>query len=144
MSDPLGMARTLRATLRDSVVDLEQAAATPAAAPGWRREMSDRLHEVRTALIAHVDEVEGEGGLLERLGHDAPHLEEQLERIRQEHGELLEDVDQVLDVVDPAHGAEPAEVRIAVLDLMTMIARHRQHGADVVYDAWEVDVGMAG
>lgn len=141
MTDPLGSARTLRATLQSTVSDLEQAAATPAAAPGWRDGMSARLHDVRTALIAHVEEVEGEGGLLARISADAPQLEAGVEQIRHEHGELLEDVDQVLDVVDPGHGAGPEAVRAAVLELMTMIARHRQHGADVVYEAWGVDVG---
>ncbi len=144
MTDPLGTARTLRATLKSTVADLEQAAAAPAGAPGWRGEMSARLHDVRTALIAHVDEVEGSGGLLARVAADAPHLEAEVERIRHEHGELLEDVDQVLDVVDPGHGAGPDEVRAAVLELMTMVARHRQLGADVVYEAWQVDVGAEG
>ncbi len=144
MSDALGMARTLRATLKSTVSDLEHAAAAPAGAPTWRQEMSARLHDVRTALIAHVEEVEGQGGLLERITADAPHLEPQVERVRHEHGELLEDVDQVLDAVDPGHGADAEAMRAAVLELMTMIARHRQHGADVVYEAWGVDVGEEG
>ncbi len=144
MTDPLGSARTLRATLKGTVSGLEHAAAAPAAAPGWRSAMSDHLHDVRTALIAHVDEVEGPDGLLARVARDAPHLEPRVERIRQEHGELLENVDQVLDVVDPGHGAGPEAVRAAVLELMTMISSHRQHGADIVYEAWEVDVGAEG
>ncbi len=141
MTEPLAMARTLRATLRDSVVELEQAAAGPASAPEWRAHLADRLHRVRTALISHMEEVETEGGLLDQIAASAAGLGESLERIRQEHGELLEDVDQVLDVADAGTGADPDDVRAAVLDLMTMIARHRQHGADVVYAAFGVDVG---
>ncbi len=143
-SDALELARTLRASLRNAVGSLEEAAAAPASAPGWRVELSDRIHEVRTALITHIDEVEAESGLLSQAASANPALGPAVAAIRDDHGVLCEEVDQVLDLVDPVHGAEPAEVRAAVGELMQMISQHRQAGADLVYEAWRIDVAGPG
>ena len=40
------------------------------------------------------------------------------------------------DVEDHGH-----EVRNQALDLMTALMRHRQRGADLIYEAYQVDIG---
>ncbi len=140
-ADALGLARTLRAALKNAVFDLEHAAATPAASASWREGLADRLHEVRRALIQHMEEVEAPAGLLARIVDASPQLDDAVAAIREEHGVLCEEVDQVLDLVDESRGSDPEVIRAAVLDLMRMLARHRMHGADVVYEAWAVDIG---
>ncbi len=141
--DALQLARTLRAGLRDAVSSLEDAAAGPAADPGWRSTLSARIHDVRTALITHIDEVEADGGLLDQAVAAVPGLAPAAAQVRDDHGLLCEEVDQVLDMVDPTHGEDDDRVRETVLDLMRMISRHRQRGADLVYEAWHLDIGAA-
>ena len=75
---------------------------------------------------------------------DAPRLESAVEIIRQEHGVLCEEIDQALDMVDPKHETDPEAMREIVLDVTKLLYRHRQRGSDLVYEAYDVDIGGGG
>lgn len=136
---PLDSARDRRASLKAALSAVEIAAASPAAEDGWRDELVAALRKLRQALDEHVDEVEGEGGLFEALMQDAPHLCSQIATVRNEHPELADHIDATIS--DAANAATPRDVRDSVLATLAAIARHRQHGADLVYQAYMVDIG---
>lgn len=142
--EALAGARHLREAMGKAAQELERAAAGPAGAPDWLKSVGDRLHELRTALIAHIDEVEASGGLLDQILDDAPRLEPAVETIRQEHGVLCEEIDQALDLIDPHHHADATAMREIVLDVTRLLYRHRQRGSDLVYDAYDLDIGGGG
>jgi hypothetical protein len=59
-----------------------------------------------------------------------------------EHGVLADFVGQVGKLAGQATDPETVDVcREAVTALVTRLMRHRQHGLDLVYEAYVVDVG---
>ena len=38
-------------------------------------------------------------------------------------------------------GAAAADIRVDVIDILNDFARHRQDGADLIYEAYDVDIG---
>lgn len=121
---------------------LEDAAAAPVAGSGeaWRVVLDGGLAEVRAAWERHVESTEAADGLFEQIRTDAPQLAPRIQQLRKEH----EDLHIALDVAagDPAQDADG--LREQVIDLVAKIVRHRQHGADVIYEAYSVDVGGGG
>lgn len=137
-SGALRAARAHRLALGDAMTRAEQALAVPSGSPTWREAVTAALAGLREALADHVAEVEGEQGLLGELRQVAPRLGGPISHLEQEHPELRAAADTALEV---APHAPVAEVRATVLDLLTAISRHRQRGADLVYEAYNVDIG---
>lgn len=131
-------ARLRRLALGEAMGRTEQALALPSASPSWRHDVADALQHVRIALAEHVDEVEGAEGLLVELRQADPRLISKVEQLEREHPQLAEAVDAALRSVEQ-HTVE--EARSTVLDLLLALSRHRQRGADLVYEAYSVDIG---
>lgn len=136
--EALESARARRATLKSALSAVEVAAAAPAAQAEWRPELADALAVLRGAFDDHVRDVEDPGGLLDVLREEAPHLSNQVTSVRDEHPALEKQIDDVIAMV--GDGA-PEEIRDAVLETLLALARHRQNGADLVYQAYSVDIG---
>ena len=137
-SDALREARARRVALGEAMTHTELALALPGGHPAWRDEVAAALDAVRRALDDHVAEVEGERGLLAELSQLAPRLSPAIDHLVREHPDLCDAVDAARRAV----GGDPvADVRIRVLDLLHAISRHRQRGADLVYEAYNVDIG---
>ncbi len=138
-TEALSAAREARITLKAAVSAVEVAAAAPAGDPDWGDELGRELRRLRAAFDDHVTEVEGEDGLLTELMAEAPQLANQINAVKEEHPVLCQRIDDTIEMV--ASGAEPIAVRDAVLDTLLGIARHRQHGSDLVYQAYSIDIG---
>ncbi|MFV2039846.1 MAG: hypothetical protein ACC660_06345 [Acidimicrobiales bacterium] len=135
----LAAARERRLTVKQAVSAVEVAAAAPAADPGWTQANIRELQGLRAAFDAHVAEVEGEEGLLEELVHDAPRLQPRIADVKGEHPTICAQIDAVVELL--TDGGSVEDVRSAALATLLAIARHRQHGADLVYNAYSVDIG---
>ena len=62
--------------------------------------------------------------------------------LTEDHGVIKEHLEALLALVDGSGGTEDVEqVRALGTSLLGRIVRHRQRGADLVYEAYEVDVG---
>lgn len=131
-------ARERRLALGDAMTRTEQALTVPSGSPTWRQEVGDALAAVRAALDDHVSEVEGEAGLLDELRQLAPRLSAAAAQLEREHPPLCAQAEAALAAV-PA--APVDEVRATALELLTALSRHRQRGADLVYEAYNVDIG---
>lgn len=145
-TEALAAARARRADLHHVIVDLEEANAAPAAgrAAEWARRVHDCLVDVGAAFERHIASVEGPEGLFDEVTGAAPHLANALERLRAEHLEIRGRIVEALDAVRIVAGAphRSSEVgREAVLAVLDRLMRHRQLGADVVYEAYAVDIG---
>jgi len=145
-SEALSVARIRRVALFDAVAALEFAAAGPAGkGPGWWRHVGDELHVLREALCDHIHTVEAENGLMAEILEEAPRLAPIVGDLKDEHGELCEGVDLALDLVT-SQLVEPQpdqvdEIRDMVVSLLVLLTKHRQRGADLVYEAYDVDIG---
>lgn len=142
-SQRLGGVRVRRRRLRDALVDVEDAVASAAAtAPGWRKTVATALEDLRAALEDHVRRNEEAGGLFDEILTHAPRLRARVDRLRAEHVALIAETEALLERCGHAdlEDGEIAVVRERVLDLLTQASRHRQRGADLIYEAYEVDI----
>jgi hypothetical protein len=129
-----------RRRLRRLMDRLEAALAEP---PGagidvWCARLSDLAGELDTEWRGHVEGTEGPGGLFEEVVAAAPRLASHVERVRDEHPPLRQQLDRFVATVD---GRDVDAIRAAGLELLTALVVHRQHGADLLYEAYWVDVG---
>lgn len=150
MSDPSGegigpeqpealeAARERRIELKHAMSALEVAAAGAVGDPSWADGLRSALTDMRDAFDAHVEEVEAADGLLAEVMTDCPRLSSRVERLRDDHPTLSGRIDACRARLDEP---DPAEIRSEVLDLLVALVRHRHAGADLVYDAYNVDIG---
>ena len=144
-SGHLDNVRRRRADLHDVLVSLESAIAAPTGAGrvAWAERVAKELGRVDDELDAHVAATEGADGLYAEILVDAPRLAPSVRRLQDEHGELraaLDDTNGRVEVL-AGGGDDVAGAREAVLGLLGAFARHRQLGADLVYEAYETDIG---
>lgn len=137
-AEALGAARERRIELKHAMSELELAAAGAAGDAAWIDGLRAALDGMDEALAAHVDEVDAEAGLLADLIADAPRLAPRVQRLRDEHPQLEARVRACRAMLDEP---DPHEIRREVLDLLVALARHRHTGADLVYEAYHVDIG---
>ena len=143
-------ARSGRADLHAYMNLLEQAVAKPV--PGrsaeWAKQVHETLVELGASLERHIAITEGPGGLFEEITEAAPRLAGGVRKLAEEHQQvrdaLARSIDAVRDrsslVEGGANGDDDG--REAVNELIALMIRHRQRGADLIYEAYHVDVGV--
>ncbi len=128
-----------RIELKEAVSATEVAAALPAGDPHTRDRLLRALDDLAAAWDQHAEAVEGDDGLLAELTRVAPRLVNRVTALEDEHPTLRARIADVAHAVK--EGVDLAEIRDAVLDVLVTIARHRQKGADLVYEGYNVDIG---
>jgi hypothetical protein len=143
----LSEAKARRATLHDALVHLEMAISSPAAGrvPEWRDLVIKELTSVRDAFEQHVVVTEKPGGLYEEIIMRAPRLDGTVRRLKDEHPEIAEQLKATVarfDAVEAGSEGWPVgDVRDDLQRLIGQVIRHRQRGADLVWEAYNVDIG---
>lgn len=144
-SQVLHAARESREELLRALVALERAIAAPAAGrtAEWLTVVFGALLRLRQAFDQHVVETEGPDALFDEILAAQPRLSHSVKTLADEHAQIRETVDELLGVVHELSqdGPRAEEVREAILALILALARHRQRGADLVYEAYAVDIG---
>ncbi|MGI5213910.1 hypothetical protein [Plantactinospora sp. CA-290183] len=136
----LRVARRNRAALLGEIHCLEQAVAAPGREPGWRGRVGARLGGLRGAFAAHMMVTEGADGLYAELLDHAPRLARGVHVLIREHAALAATMAALQRRVDlPETSVE--QVRGWAGDLLRELSRHRQRGADLVYAAYQTDIG---
>jgi hypothetical protein len=133
-------ARRQRAELLQSIQGLEQAVAAPAREPGWRERVGRRLATLRDRLTEHIVITEGPDGLYAELLADAPRLTRPVAGLTADHGHLLVRVDSLARRLHQPDCRVEA-IRDGAGELLSRLSRHRQRGADLVYEAYATDIG---
>lgn len=140
----LSAVRVRRAHLRRACLDLEQALAAPMAgrATAWVHEVSAPVRALQAAFDAHVAITEGLDGLFDQVLADAPRLEPMLRRLHREHIDIATRLAAAQERLATAgQGTPPETVREQLTVTLDRLLRHRQRGADLLYEAYQQDIG---
>lgn len=132
-----------RQRFRDALDAMERALAAPATGrfEPWREGTSRALAALQAVIELHVAETEAPGGLLDLIRTDAPRLVNGVGRLQEQHRLLLSSVRGLADRLPAASEDDIGLLRQQALELLGLLVRHRQLGADLVYEAYNVDVG---
>ena len=107
-------------------------------------DVAERLGAVREAFHEHVFVTEKPGGLYEEIMTMSPRLAGNVKRLDEEHPVILAQIDEMLERLDAFDTQDvwpPDVARDDVNRLLGRIVRHRQRGADLVWEAYNVDIG---
>jgi hypothetical protein len=83
-------------------------------------------------------------GLYEEIAQRAPRLAGKIERLREEHPELRDGTQQLIARLETTPIGDLWELPAARDDLQRLLGRlvrHRQLGADLVWEAYNLDIG---
>lgn len=130
-----GVARRRR-DLYEAMRRLEAAVARPSGLADWRIEIEAALTELDGSLKDHIAQIEGPDGLFIEILNQAAHLEPIVETLRKEHRGMAEACD---DALGRAADWAPPRLRRRVNALLVRLALHRQTGAELLFDAYNVD-----
>ena len=145
--------RRRREALLQAVVGLEDALAGPIGDhERWRLRVAMAVDHAVARISEHVTQTEGPGNILDEILAIAPRLERRVEQMKLDHENLEKAADRLALAVadlatsdDDLTAADAEDNAIAVrnhaVDVMGQIARHRQRGADLIYEAYQVDLG---
>jgi hypothetical protein len=121
----------------------EQAGADMVEPPRWMEEYRAEVLEVIDALVLHIDETEGEGGLYDEIMADKPRLAHAIDVLGEEHLALLADASAIMGVAAVATRAiDEARLRDGAAALVHHIERHQRRGLKLLYDFYDVDIGV--
>ncbi len=147
LTPALGEARKRRQTLHDAIVQLEMAISSPAAgrAPDWTTQVTKAVVGVRDAFEQHVIVTEKLGGLYEEIMERAPRLAGTVKRLQDEHPTITDSVAALVERLESGEVESdawpPDNARNDLQRLIGAVVRHRQKGADLVWEAYNVDIG---
>jgi hypothetical protein len=136
--------RQRRTTLRVSMEHLKEASAAATADPTDRScaAILGAAQELQTCLARHVEATEGPDGFHRDMLTAAPRLAHDVEILVREHSQLAI---MVADIVSRS-GQECTADNIDAIHrvgrrLFPAITGHLQHGSDLIYEAFESDLG---
>ena len=135
--------RRHRAELRESMSALEDALAAPATADParWSGHVHAALVELSGDLREHIDLTEGPRGVYRDMLATAPRLAGAVEGLTREHGVIGAQLEKLLGRVTKAEVVDPEKVRGPGTVLLGRLVRHRQRGSDLLFEAYEFDIG---
>jgi hypothetical protein len=144
-SEALASVRFRRDELYEAILAVERVLTAPAAGrtQSWTTRLRRALGDLHTALDNHVEVAEETGGLFEEIMDREPRLTNAIERLRSDHAALMEILAEANRRLASVHDdAGVAEMRELVLGLLHGIFAHRHRGAELVYEAYNVDVSV--
>ncbi len=132
--------RAGRRRLRHALVEVEQALAHPGVRgeEAWYERVTRALDRFASALSDHVASNEDTDGLFADVLDRAPRLVSRIERLRVEHDEMASRAERLRERCRARDEVE--DIRRDALDLLRVSVRHRQRGADLLYEAYEQDI----
>ncbi len=136
--------RAHRGDMLESVRALEETLAAPIAlGRDWLERVAAALAELAHDFGDHVELTERPGGLYAVARASAPRLDAAGQRLVREHVDLRARLAAALGEIDSAdeRGLDLGALREDLTGLIGALVRHRQRGSDLVYEAFEVDLG---
>jgi hypothetical protein len=143
----LDAVRARRAELRETLNLLEAALAAPARGREmiWGEAVHATLVMIADDFGAHVEVTEGPGGLHQAILAGDLRLANAVDALTEEHGQIAEEIAAlVADSQAPVTAQDMDELREGATKLLGHLVRHRQRGADLIYEAYATDVGGTG
>lgn len=140
----LDVLRQRRSELRQAIAGLEAATAAPAPGrvPEWTDEVRVHLDQVSADFTRHIAVTEGPGGFHQDLVTASPRLAGKVARLAREHGSIAAKIDDAQAALDGVTSDDDVElVRGRITEVLALLVRHRQHGGDLVWEAFAYDLG---
>jgi hypothetical protein len=140
----LAALRQRRAELRESMHELEAALAAPASgrAPDWGARVSAALDTFAEDFDEHIAVTEGPDGLHQSILAGDLRLANAVAALAADHVRIAAEVAALVGEAAPPLRAEAvAGIRERGTQLLGQVARHRQTGADLIYEAFVIDLG---
>ena len=135
--------RLRRAELGESISALEQALAAPA--PGRVAAWAERVHVALVELSGdfrdHVDIAEGPGGVYRAVVITTPRLSNEVAHLCEEHADTHDLLESLLRASRAAGPQAVDGIRELGTALLLRLIRSRQRNADLVYEAFDYDIG---
>ena len=137
-----------RADLYRSILALERAAARPAVGreEEWVAGVIEALDEVGREIVDHVEITERHDGLYAEIVDAAPRLSRNVQTLRSEHPQMQEASSALkarLETTPVETEEEVAEARNGIQHVLGLLVKHRQRGADLLWEAYSLDTGGA-
>lgn len=142
--DELDAVRVRRAELRESLSFLERCLAAPASgrAVVWGEAVHDALSTLGRDFTAHIEVTEGPDGLHQSILARDLRLTNAVTTLTNEHAQMAAEIAELVAGSEPPVGEQDTdELRERATRLLGQLVRHRQTGADLVYEAFHTDVG---
>jgi len=136
----LQKAKGQRLSLRRALDEFREVLAGPPEEGGPER-FVPLLEHLRVVFAVHVEVTESPGGLYEEILEIAPRLANKIARFRREHTAIVAALQSALDDLGDGRAVLAADLRTRLAQLHEVLARHRERGADLVYEAYHVDIG---
>ena len=135
--------RTRRERLRRAMAHLEATLARPVGGDptAWHDEIRRSVLDLGLAVADHTRETEAEDGLLASIVADAPRLVNRVRRLQAEHDALATACTRLAERLAEDDEDDVDRVREEGVSLLTVLAHHRQVGSDLLYEAYNIDVG---
>lgn len=135
-----------RAGLHRALVQVERKISSPARGreESWAKEVRISLEELRRALDEHIEVTERVDGLYAEITARAPRLAGKIERLAAEHPEMRDATAALIERLESTPIGQPWPLDDARDDLQRLLGRlvrHRQRGADLVWEAYNLDIG---
>jgi hypothetical protein len=131
-------ARDRREQLQRGLLVLEEALTSPASLDGWLPRVTEAIAELRETVIDHVAGSEAPDGLLAQVADVSPWLGPRVEQLRAEHDDLVASADALVEACAEATTSD--DIADAAWALLERVSRHRSRGADLLYDAYALDI----
>jgi hypothetical protein len=140
-------ARKRRIELHGALVQLEKVISSPARGrvSGWAADVTKALTNLQAAFDEHIEATERPGGLYEEILETSPRLAGQVRRLQDEHPTIHASIAAQIARAAPLDDAADTldELRDDLQRVMGQVVRHRQLGADLVWEAYNLDIGGA-
>jgi hypothetical protein len=125
-----------------SALELSLASPAPEGQARWVERVHVALVELSADFRQHIAITEGSDGLYHELRQTVPRLSGAVARLTREHAVITRLLDDLLDYASTPTASEAVEdVRDRGTALLGTLVRHRQHGSDLVYEAFQIDIG---
>jgi len=135
----LEQAKVQRLSLRRAIDEFHDVLEAPGASTAER--LAPILDHLRVVFGVHVEVTESPGGLYEEILEIAPRLANKIARFRREHVSITRAIESALDNLSAGGDTLGPDLRGRLDRLHDLLARHRRRGADLVYEAYHVDIG---
>lgn len=134
-----------RSELGESMVALQAVLDEPPGDPEhWLQQARAAAAEVRTDLAEHIEVTEASGGLYDSLRAEAARLAGPLRHLQGEHPDLVALADELIAVLNRPAADDRSAAPALVKELLRRLSHHRQRGGDLIFEAYQVDVGGTG
>ncbi len=98
------------------------------------------IEKLRPVMTAHFETEERPNGFLDNVGAAAPRLQRRVERVREEHQELLRDLDHIQHQVAIIEAAQ-ADLAARKKNFLQSLLLHERSEADLQFEAYYVELG---